>query len=461
MESRGGAAETHRVDVPPTATLADVRALLAAKLSAAQPVPAESVRFSLNRADELVSPDAAAALPDLGLASGDLVYFTLSPLWVPTPPSQAAAPNPSPGSASIAKAVVDLGKSTDKPGAAGSSSSQMRPVEVSPSVPVASDQADVVMVEAADMTKVWSTFVLGDLKREMENVSGAEGTVVGRLVAALHAALLDVGFCTSNPAGSHLSLPQGWPSGASELLIIKYTVPEFVSMLPVAEEGKVAVLNFSLMGNFIMVYGFVPGAQSEMCRLCLELSTLEPLLYLDSDQLGRLQEREILELWRVLKDEMALPLMISLCQLNGLRLPPCLMALPADLKTKILEFVSGLDLARVECTCKEMAILAADDNLWNKFVVDGEGSRGSKSAKARFAEAWVANKRRSKRPIPTFWNYGWGNHPFVPHRFPVIGGDSDRLPFIGNHGSLGRGFGNQRRNISPNCNLNGDISDRG
>ncbi|XP_062210445.1 F-box protein SKIP22-like [Phragmites australis] len=456
MDARGAAAETHRVDLPPTATLADVRALLFAKLSAAQPVPAESVRLSLNRSEELFAPDPAATLPALGLASGDLVFFTLSPLTPLATPAQTLPQNPSPCSASVAKSV-DRGKCPEQPGAGGSSS-QVQAVDVNPSVPAASDPLDVVTAEAVDTTKGWLSFVLTDLKREMENACGAEGTVGGRLVAALHAALLDSGFLTSNLMGS-LSLPRSWPSGASEQLAIKYTIPDLVAMLPVAEEGKVAVLNFSLMGNFMMVYGYVPGVQSEVCRLCMMLPKLEPLLYLDSDRLSRVQEREILELWRVLKDEMCLPLMISLCQLNSLPLPPSLMGLPADLKTKVLEFVDGVDLARVECTCKEMRNLAADDSLWKKFVLKfkdhGEGSSQNKSAKARFAEAWAANKKRQKRPSPMFWDYGWGNIPYSPLRFPVIGGDSDRLPFLGNYNNLGRSFGNQRRNISPNCNLDG------
>ncbi|KAL6867422.1 hypothetical protein ACP4OV_015446 [Aristida adscensionis] len=456
----GAGAVTHRVDLPPTATLADVRAFLAAKLSsAALPVPAESVRLSLNRSEELVSPDPAAALPALGIASGDLLFFTLSPLALsapppppPPPPPQALPRNPSAGSVSAAAES----KGVEQSGAGGSSSLMPTVVE-KPSVSVASDPPDVVMAEAVDPTKSWSAFVLRDLKREMENAGGAERTVVGRLAGALHAALLDAGFIINNPAGPQLLLPQDWPSSASEPLAIKYTIPELVEALPVAE-GKMAVVNFSLMANFVMVYGHVPGAQSDVCRLCLELPKLEPLLYLDSDQLSGVQEREILNLWRVLKDGMCLPLMISLCQLNNLRLPPCLMGLPAELKTKVLDFVDGVDLARVECTCKEMKNLAADDNLWKKFLQNlkdyGEGSRGS-SAKARFAEAWAANRKRQKRPIPSFWDYGWGNSPYSPRRFPVIGGDSDRLPFLGNNNFLGRTLGNQRRNILPSCNFGG------
>ncbi|KAJ1298135.1 hypothetical protein BS78_01G430300 [Paspalum vaginatum] len=462
MDARGGAAavETHRLDLPPTATLSDVKTLLAAKLSAAQPVPAESVRLSLNRSEELVSPDPASTLPSLGLASGDLVFFTLSPLTAFAPPAQTLPRNPSPGPGSVSTAeAVDRGEGPQQRGTGGSSS-QVQASVLSPSVPVASDPPDVVMEEALDATKCWSSFVLRDLKRGMENVGGAEGTAAGRLVAALHAALLDVGFIASNSMGPHLSLPQDWPSGALKPLTIKYTIPELSQMLNVGEEGEVVVLNFSLMANFVMVYGYVPWAPSEVCRLCLELPRLEPLLYLDSDQLSRVQEKGVLDLWRVLKDEMCLPLMISLCQLNGLCLPPCLMALPADLKTKVLEFLPGVDLAMVQCTCREMMNLAGDDSLWKKFLSKvktyGEGSRGGMSAKAMYREAWQANKRRQKRPNPTFWNYGWGNNPYSrPLRQPMIGGDLDRLPFIGNHGSVGRTLGNQRRNISPNCILDG------
>ncbi|XP_066165146.1 uncharacterized protein [Oryza sativa Japonica Group] len=368
----GGAAETHRVQLPDTATLSDVKAFLATKLSAAQPVPAESVRLTLNRSEELLTPDPSATLPALGLASGDLLYFTLSPLPSPSPPPQPqpqAQPlprNPNPDVPSIAGAADP----TKSPVESGSSSSMPQALCTNPGLPVASDPhhppPDVVMAEAFAVIKSKSSLVVGDTKREMENVGGADGTVICRLVVALHAALLDAGFLYANPVGSCLQLPQNWASGSFVPVSMKYTLPELVEALPVVEEGMVAVLNYSLMGNFMMVYGHVPGATSGVRRLCLELPELAPLLYLDSDEVSTAEEREIHELWRVLKDEMCLPLMISLCQLNNLSLPPCLMALPGDVKAKVLEFVPGVDLARVQCTCKELRDLAADDNLWKK-----------------------------------------------------------------------------------------------
>lgn len=461
----GGAAETHRVQLPDTATLSDVKAFLATKLSAAQPVPAESVRLTLNRSEELLTPDPSATLPALGLASGDLLYFTLSPLPSPSPPPQPqpqAQPlprNPNPDVPSIAGAADP----TKSPVESGSSSSMPQALCTNPGLPVASDPhhppPDVVMAEAFAVIKSKSSLVVGDTKREMENVGGADGTVICRLVVALHAALLDAGFLYANPVGSCLQLPQNWASGSFVPVSMKYTLPELVEALPVVEEGMVAVLNYSLMGNFMMVYGHVPGATSGVRRLCLELPELVPLLYLDSDEVSTAEEREIHELWRVLKDEMCLPLMISLCQLNNLSLPPCLMALPGDVKAKVLEFVPGVDLARVQCTCKELRDLAADDNLWKKkcemeFNTQGESSQVGRNWKERFGAAWkVSNNKGQKRPSP-FFNYGWGN-PYSPHGFPVIGGDSDMLPFIGHPNLLGRSFGNQRRNISPSCSFGG------
>jgi F-box protein 7 len=177
---------------------------------------------------------------------------------------------------------------------------------------------DVAMAEAVDATKSSSSFVIGALKREMEaeNAWGAKGIVIHRLVVALQAVLIDAGFLAvaANPPGSRLELMRDWSSGASATLTLKYTLPELIAMLPEAEEGKIVVLNYSLVSNFVTIYGCVPGAQSEVRRLCLKLPKLAPLLYLDSNAAGAVEEKGILELWRVLKDGLCLLLMISLCQ---------------------------------------------------------------------------------------------------------------------------------------------------
>uniref|UniRef100_A0A0D9VRK4 BHLH domain-containing protein n=1 Tax=Leersia perrieri TaxID=77586 RepID=A0A0D9VRK4_9ORYZ len=433
MDHRGAAAaaaETHRVQLPDTATLSDVKAFLATKLSAAQPVPAESVRLTLNRSEELLAADPSATLPALGVASGDLLYFTLSPLAspAPAPPQPPRQPqplprNPSPDVTSIARAVAPAKSAVES----GSSSSLPQALCVNPGLPSASvphPPVDVVMAEAIAETKRTSSFVVRVMKREMENAGVADGTVIYRLAVALHAALIDSGFLSANAVGSRLQLPYDWASGSSIPVSVKYTLPELVAELPAVEEGMVAVLNYSLMGNYMMIYGYVPGVKPEVQRLCLELPKLAPLLYLDSDEVSASEEREIHGLWRMLKDEICLPLMILLCRLNNLSFPPCLMALPGDVKAKVLEFVPGVNLARVQCTCKELRDLAADDNLWKKkcemeFNAQGEGSRVSRNWKERFVAAWkVSANKRPRMLSPRFLNYGWGN-PYSPHGFPT------------------------------------------
>jgi F-box protein 7 len=131
---------------------------------------------------------------------------------------------------------------------------------------------------------------------------------------ALQAVLIDAGFLAANPPGSRLELMRDWSSGASATLTLKYILPKLTAMLPEAEEGKIVVLNYSLVSNFVTIYGCVPGAQSEVRRLCLKLPKLAPLLYLDSNAAGAVEEKGILELWRVLKDGLCLLLMLSLCQ---------------------------------------------------------------------------------------------------------------------------------------------------
>jgi F-box protein 7 len=123
------------------------------------------------------------------------------------------------------------------------------------------------------------------------------------------------------------------------------------------------------------------------------------------------------------------------------------MALPGDMKAKILESVSGVDLAKVECTCKELKDLAADKNLWErKFELElntlGEGSRWCENWKKRFGEAWtrkVASRSSQKRPKSRFMDYGWGSR-------------SRTKPKPLEHGS-----GYQRRNISPSSNFGGHL----
>ncbi|KAF2294309.1 hypothetical protein GH714_009136 [Hevea brasiliensis] len=180
-------------------------------------------------------------------------------------------------------------------------------------------------------------------------------------------------------------------------------------------------------------------------------------------------ENEVFELWKIVKDQLALPLLIDLCEKTGLGLPPCLVRLPADLKLRILESLPGVDIARMACVSKEMRYMSSNNDLWKKKFTEefgtGAGSQGKTNWKARFASSWELKKKRKRQhlfrriPLPFYIVSEPGPDPFHGP-LPMVGGDYDRLPGLGVPfpcGQPGRAFPRfrTRRNFSPNCNLGG------
>ncbi|OVA01183.1 F-box domain [Macleaya cordata] len=73
-------------------------------------------------------------------------------------------------------------------------------------------------------------------------------------------------------------------------------------------------------------------------------------------------ESKVFEFWKTAKDGIA----INLCEKNGLLSPPCFTFLHTDLKLKILEFLPGVDVARIGCVSSEFKYLSSNNDLWRK-----------------------------------------------------------------------------------------------
>jgi F-box protein 7 len=77
------------------------------------------------------------------------------------------------------------------------------------------------------------------------------------------------------------------------------------------------------------------------------------------------------QLEKVLKDGLALPLLIDLCEKTGMALPPCFDRLPRELKLKIMGLLSLVDVGRMECVCSELRFLSRATRLiWQRFQQD-------------------------------------------------------------------------------------------
>nr|KAJ0203731.1 hypothetical protein LSAT_V11C500268850 [Lactuca sativa] len=78
--------------------------------------------------------------------------------------------------------------------------------------------------------------------------------------------------------------------------------------------------------------------------------------------------------------------------------PPFFMQLPSELILKILDSVSGVDIAKLSCVCSELRYLASSEDLWKqKYIIAQFGNYqerlgSERSFKERFAKAWEGRK---------------------------------------------------------------------
>ncbi|KAL0926130.1 hypothetical protein M5K25_004524 [Dendrobium thyrsiflorum] len=427
--------ETIRIHIPNSSSLSDVKTLISSNLSSTTPIPPESIHLSLNRTDEIAAaPDES--LHALGLTSGDLLFYSLD--------------------SSLNSTTETLNKSPASP-VENLTSFSSAPEPPTDDMEVESESEPFEQEKAASVPCF--------LRRIMEAEKGKINGNMGLTVVAIHAVFLESGFVACSGGGGS-SLPEGCAM-ASHLVSVKYTLPDLISCGNL-EEVKNVILKFSSVGNHVSIYGRLVGARPDVYHLSLDSSMLAPLLALAVNELSAQEQEDVFQLWKIVKDCLSIPLLIDICQKNGLPLPPCFTRLPTDLKIMILEFLPGIDLARAACACSELRYLSSNDELWKRrfleeFKIFVEGSTGG-TWKDKFARLWVRRKKfrmdldnalvpyiRSPRVIPLPWIPG-------AQRFPMIGGDYDRFPAIGDLGSQRRAEFNQyaaTRKFSPNCNFGG------
>lgn len=484
--------ETIRIEAPNTSSLLDLKTLISSQISSSSSsspsIPPQSIVLSLNRNDELVA-GADDDLHSLGLTSGDLLFYSLSQtplILVPDVEMKRVAhlcsetltseknPNPetlTPVPEVEMEKVAPLCPETVTPAETPNSETLIAnrwdmkvEMEKEAAFPAPDSDEDTEMEVEEGSEQKSRVSVPCFLRRVMElEKDGIKGNL-GLLVVAVHAVFLESGFVVCD--GIEPSrLPKYW-NLATVSISLRYTVPDLVD--PV----KVAVLKFSSTGKFVSVYGYLSGVEGpDVHRLCLDSSKVAPLADLVSPD-GE-KEKEVFNLWKVVKDGLCLPLLIDICEKNGLPFPPCFARLPTDLKFMILELLPGIDVAMVGCVSSELRYLSGNDELWKQKFVKEFGvakereAAGGTSWKEKFKKYWVkkrnAEMMRDMRENVYRAPQGIGMpryppSPFAPLRFPMWGGDYDAVPFIGGSvpiGGLGFPHLPRRRNFIPHCNLGG------
>ncbi|XP_058739216.1 F-box protein SKIP22-like [Vicia villosa] len=410
--------ETLKIEVPDPCSLQQLKSTISTILSSSS-----SLHLSLNRKDEINPPSPTDSLHSLGIATGDLIFYTFNP----TAFSSQTLPH--------------------KPA----------PQQHTPPIPLEkpAEVQTLEMVDASDETAELAEKNNSEpdfVKTILKEALGDDVSDFKLLVFAVHAFILESGFVRVDGVSSKGKGKEiGDVSSSSSMISLRYTLPEIVS------KGLSHAVNLKIqtLGNFVNVYGsLLDDVGARVHRVYLDkFRFAKPLklMLANSEPNGSASvgvsvdvndggDDEAFELWKIVKDKLALPLLIDLCDKAGLELPPCFMRLPMELKLLIFEYLSGDDLAKVCCTCSEMSYLASNDELWRKKFEEEFGDRmnGMKFFKNLFAH-YRAMKKKSEQPPLPFRNprYGImryfqrrrGPHPFgVP---PIWGGEYDLQPNFG------------------------------
>lgn len=480
--------ESFRIDIPDTCSLQELKQTLAQELSSSSS-SSPSLHVSLNRKDELQDASPQDSLQSLGIISGDLIFHTSDPnllskqaLTLPMPVQEQKLEEKE--SLELVVNGGNLSKGAEKPIDSNSQNeddasqslkeqkseelemSQLPPSELNSSdgsqTPVESNLKKDNTVDSLRNDGKAPMDVDGDdddddgesvLQRKTSSVPsflcGVLGDDVGGngignhklLVTAVHAVLLESGFvCLNSVSANEID---SWVSSTTSTMTLWCTLPNILGTHSgnSVDIDTVAV-KFQPLGKFVNIYGSLPKASSGYYRVCLDEHHYSPSIRsiwtkancIANNFTFSSSEREVFEFWKIVKDNLAFPLLIDLCEKAGFPSPPCLMSLPADLKLRILESLPGNDIGKMGLVCSEFRHLSSSNDLWKQKFVEEFGVQADFQGegnvwKQRFASFWQ-NRSKMKRCLARMPNrLRRRRNPFLFVIPGVIGGDYDCLHF--------------------------------
>ncbi|KAI5661205.1 hypothetical protein M9H77_20528 [Catharanthus roseus] len=462
--------ETIRIEVPVQCSLQQLKEILSHNLSSSLSAPPDSIHISLNRKDEIDSSSDDEYLQSLGITSGDLIYFkvgsngfsseTLVPNSNCQPPISkrtASCSEPSSRSSETNTMEPQISKKLDLNSQIGHND-QSEGSELNTNSDESLDTMELDdLVDESALEGIGKSFSAPGFLRKVftEEFGGSSDGGLNRklLVIAVHAVLLESGFVGFDMISKTEIKRFQFQTDLPSCLSLFYTLPGIVGpILPSSEcHNGVVVLKFQTLGGFQNVYGslksgsaihYVPLKEDELisflnvawanCGLREEITGNDGVSWTTP-------AREVFNFWKTVKDKLALPLLIDLCERTGLPLPPCFMRLPTELQLKILESLPGVDLAKVSCVSSELRYLSSNDDLWKQKFFEQFGDAWKRdqdvrsSWKKKFVLQWESTKM--KRKISRLQSAIHPRRIIDPiQRFPrwpwVIGGYYDMGPHI-------------------------------
>ncbi|KAL3538775.1 hypothetical protein ACH5RR_002141 [Cinchona calisaya] len=493
--------ETQRIEVPIPCSLQQLKLLIFQTLSSSSSSSSDSIHLSLNRKEEILSSSPnEETLQSLGITSGDLIFYTLNSAeffpetLIPNSPKPISNP---PQNSKTALNQEPMSVESQKPQNSGNLQLKEAPQAESGKLKEKSgesvdhmdiDGADEDEDRGFDMEVVGKSFSVPGFLRKVftEELGGGDDDGSRNhklLVIAVYAVLLESGFVGFDmkikTEIKGFQFRNDWPSNGFRLSLF-YTLPEIINDVSLSLDchNRVVGLKFQNVGKFMMVYGSLT-AGSVMHSVRLNEDELVPFLNVvwancclrddivisGDGGLGTLPEREVFKFWRMVKDGLALPLLIDLCESVGLELPPCFMRLPTDLKLKILESLPGVDIAKVSCVSPELRYLASSDDLWKQKFLEQFGDAYKSDEKGPWKEKFVRllESRKKRKLASRVVLFGRPIHPRriidpiprYPHWPGIIGGDFDLFPQILGPFDGVQQINHRSRGHVPHCQFGG------
>ncbi|VFQ68401.1 unnamed protein product [Cuscuta campestris] len=420
--------ETIRVDVPSSSTLPELKRLLSQALPGSSADSShfspDYIRLSLNHRDELRCSSPDETLQMLGITSGDLIFFSLNPnpresletlnssiSCSNLPVESSTKPDPASQNEKSSESSSDfLIESTENSDSINQNQKNLEPSSIfqvesakkseyvnttgllHPGEEVEGELMEIDWDVNDDddqlsVTPGKSFSIPGFLRKVFtEELSNDDGGVRDHklLMIAVHGVLLESGFVGFDPIllKKIIRFQSPFQRGGTDPC---YTLLEIADNVTVNDQNSNNIiptfnLKIQTLGKFVIVYGFLSSGTSLVHHVELNEEHLVPLLNVAWSNCGLSEkiipeedgliwtspEKEIFQFWRTVKDRLALPLLIDICEVAGFGLPPCFVRLPTELKLKILELLPGVDLAKMSCVSSELNYLVSNDDLWKQ-----------------------------------------------------------------------------------------------
>ncbi|TVU19194.1 hypothetical protein EJB05_35331, partial [Eragrostis curvula] len=244
------------------------------------------------------------------------------------------------------------------------------------------------------------------LRRVVDDEQWEAEDLAGRLGIVAHAAFLRAGFVPhgDEPSSGHLLKQLDEVGPSAPCLSRRYAAAQLARR---REGADVVVQELRAHGNGDVAFRAYlltkDGHRRRLCEAVLDAAVLAPLLSGRLDDAARALETGSAGawLWKSLVDWVFPTLHLELCRRNDLPVTG-FASLPDDAKAEILKrLADGKDLARVECTSRQLRRLVAerDAELWKaRYESQGLSPEAQSSGKAGTWKQRYLNSRQQLRP---------------------------------------------------------------